>query len=150
MTGSGNGHTDIKFAGTHAYMGCRWQRHRPQASAHWPVDMLSSLSTHCQEPHYSPTFCCSPRMKEIAQDEAMPGWSRHTDRRTDYITAFHLASCRSRTHSHALLTWTMRLHGLLNACRWVSNSEYLKTKLDFESIRSSVKHAIWLEAGFTG
>jgi len=108
--------------------------------------------------------CCPPWMNEIEQ--AVPDGSHlrpylstletghnkalykftfitflhHADhRRNDYVIVFHLPSRPSRTGSDALLTWTMRLHGLLNAHSWVSNDKYLNTEFDFECIWSNMQ-----------
>jgi len=57
----------------------------------------------------------------------------------DYVTAFHLAACLTRTCSYALLMLTMRLIECTSLSDYhKSNSKYLKTEFKFKFINQTL------------
>ena len=100
------------------------------------VDMLSALLSATASHVFIATFCCCPEMKEIEQTFQVALTIDCCN--DDYVTAFHLAACLTRTCSYALLMLTMRLIECTSLSDYhKSNSKYLKTEFKFKFINQS-------------
>lgn len=70
---------------------------------------LLDLRLHSPHALFTMFTLCHPRLKKLS----------HTCHSRNYITAFHLASCLSRTRIYALLAWTMGC-----AAYWMHTTEW--------------------------
>jgi len=60
-------------------VGSGWVGRASQAAGHALLDMRLHSPHAAASLVFSPTLCCSPGRKEIEQDAAAPGGSRHAD-----------------------------------------------------------------------